>query len=159
MCLMLNKSAPELRGCMQQVKEVRCVVMPPQYGTHAQVNLPAALPEHDYLRGLEPLGWIHSQPNELLQMSAQVRVYVHARLGTPCAPPVLFEVAMQLARSAQEWCLPVMLGLRADASRLMERTEVLMEADVYWWWIFLTLVSDMLLGGCCPAHFQHSQLC
>ncbi len=55
-----------------QVKEIRAVVMVPQYGSHQQVNLPAALPEHDYLRDLEPLGWLHTQPNELLQMSAQV---------------------------------------------------------------------------------------
>ncbi len=46
--------------------------MVPQYGSHQQVNLPNALPEHDYLRDLEPLGWLHTQPNELLQMSAQV---------------------------------------------------------------------------------------
>ena len=54
------------------MKEIRAVVMVPQYGTHQQVHLPSALPEHDYLHDLEPLGWIHTQPNELLQMSAQV---------------------------------------------------------------------------------------
>jgi hypothetical protein len=57
------------------VKEIRAVVMVPQYGSHQQVNLPAALPEHDYLRDLEPLGWLHTQPNELLQMSAQVKLF------------------------------------------------------------------------------------
>lgn len=56
-----------------QVKEIRCVVMVPQHGSHQEVKLPTALPEHDYLRDLEPLGWIHTQPNELSQMSAQVR--------------------------------------------------------------------------------------
>lgn len=56
-----------------QVKEVRCVVMPPQWGNHQQVHLPAGLPEHDYLRDLEPLGWLHTQPNELPQMAPQVR--------------------------------------------------------------------------------------
>ena len=52
-----------------QVKEVRCVVMPPQWGNHAAVNLPNSLPDHELLRELEPLGWIHTQPNELPQMA------------------------------------------------------------------------------------------
>lgn len=47
--------------------------MPPQWGNHMVVNLPSTLPDHDYLRDLEPLGWIHTQPNELPQMSPQVR--------------------------------------------------------------------------------------
>lgn len=55
-----------------QVKEIRCIVMPPQWGTHQQVNLPTALPEHDFLNDLEPLGWMHTQPNELPQLSPQV---------------------------------------------------------------------------------------
>ena len=55
-----------------QVKEIRSIVMVPQHGTHQAINLPMALPEHEYLNDLEPLGWIHTQPNELLQMSAQV---------------------------------------------------------------------------------------
>lgn len=32
-----------------QVKEIRCVVMVPQWGTHQQVHVPNALPQHDYL--------------------------------------------------------------------------------------------------------------
>ena len=52
-----------------QVKEIRCIVMPPQWGNHQQVHLPASLPEHDSLRDLEPLGWLHTQPNELPQLS------------------------------------------------------------------------------------------
>ena len=48
------------------------MVMPPQWGNHQLVNLPANLPEHDYLKDLEPLGWIHTQPNELPQMAPQV---------------------------------------------------------------------------------------
>ncbi|XP_010063538.2 pre-mRNA-processing-splicing factor 8A [Eucalyptus grandis] len=54
-----------------QVKEIRCIAMPPQWGTHQQVNLPSALPQHDFLNDLEPLGWMHSQPNELPQLSPQ----------------------------------------------------------------------------------------
>ncbi len=55
-----------------QVKEIRAIVMPPQHGDHQSVRLPAALPEHDYLADLEPLGWLHTQPNELPQMAPQV---------------------------------------------------------------------------------------
>jgi len=52
-----------------QVKEIRCIVIPPQWGTHQQVQMPNQLPEHEYLKDLEPLGWIHTQPNELPQLS------------------------------------------------------------------------------------------
>ena len=62
-----------------QVKEIRCVVMPPQWGSHQQVHLPSQLPEHDYLRDLEPLGWLHTQPNELPQLSP-VDVTMHANM-------------------------------------------------------------------------------
>ena len=62
-----------------QVKEIRCVVMPPQWGNHAQVNLPTALPEHEYLEDLEPLGWLHTQPNESPQLPP-ADVCAHARI-------------------------------------------------------------------------------
>ncbi|OWM69620.1 pre-mRNA-processing-splicing factor 8A [Punica granatum] len=62
-----------------QVKEIRCIAMPPQWGTHQQVNLPSALPEHDFLNDLEPLGWMHTQPNELPQLSPQ-DLTSHARI-------------------------------------------------------------------------------
>lgn len=62
-----------------QVKEIRCIVMPPQWGNHQIVNLPSSLPEHDYLRDLEPLGWLHTQPNELPQMAPQ-DVTAHAKM-------------------------------------------------------------------------------
>ncbi|KAL0026492.1 hypothetical protein WJX77_002478 [Trebouxia sp. C0004] len=62
-----------------QVKEVRCVVMPPQWGNHQMVNLPHTLPEHDYLKDLEPLGWLHTQPNEQPQMAPQ-DVTMHAKM-------------------------------------------------------------------------------
>ena len=53
------------------VKEIRCLVMPPQLGNHQGVTLPHNLPDHEYLAELEPLGWIHTQPNELPQLSPQ----------------------------------------------------------------------------------------
>jgi len=54
-----------------QVKEIRAIVLPPQWGTHQTVHLPNCLPSHEYLSELEPLGWIHTQPNELPQLSPQ----------------------------------------------------------------------------------------
>lgn len=34
-----------------QVKEIRCIVMPPQWGTHQTVHLPMLLPGHELLKG------------------------------------------------------------------------------------------------------------
>ena len=45
--------------------------MVPQWGTHQTVHLPNQLPQHAYLKEMEPLGWIHTQPNELPQLSPQ----------------------------------------------------------------------------------------
>mmetsp|Transcript_19842 Transcript_19842/g.58838 ORF Transcript_19842/g.58838 Transcript_19842/m.58838 type:complete len:2310 (+) Transcript_19842:69-6998(+) len=53
----------------QHVKEVRCIVLVPQVGNHQAVTLPSQLPKHDYLEDLEPLGWVHTQPNELPQLA------------------------------------------------------------------------------------------
>ncbi len=66
-------------------------MMVPQWGNHQVVNLPSSLPEHEYLADLEPLGWIHTQPNELPQMAPQ-DVTAHAkmlevRLFASCADP------------------------------------------------------------------------
>lgn len=33
-----------------QVKEIRCIVMVPQWGTHQTVHLPSQLPQHEYLK-------------------------------------------------------------------------------------------------------------
>uniref|UniRef100_A0ACD6A9X4 Uncharacterized protein n=1 Tax=Avena sativa TaxID=4498 RepID=A0ACD6A9X4_AVESA len=54
-----------------QVKEIRCISIPPQHGTHQMVTLPSNLPEHEFLADLEPLGWMHTQPNEAPQLSPQ----------------------------------------------------------------------------------------
>merc|ERR1712139_181563 len=54
-----------------QVKEIRCLVMPPQLGTHQTTTLPHNLPEHEYLKEMEPLGWLYTQPNELPQLAPQ----------------------------------------------------------------------------------------
>jgi len=60
------------------VKEIRCIVMPPQLGTHQLVQLPIVVPEHKYLQDLEPLGWIHTQPNEQPQLAPE-DVILHSR--------------------------------------------------------------------------------
>ena len=62
-----------------QVKEIRCIVLVPQWGTATQVNVPNLLPEHEYLKELEPLGWLHTQPNELQHLAPQ-DVTTHARI-------------------------------------------------------------------------------
>eukprot|EP01023_Acetabularia_acetabulum_P022170 TRINITY_DN21894_c0_g1_i3.p1 TRINITY_DN21894_c0_g1~~TRINITY_DN21894_c0_g1_i3.p1 ORF type:complete len:470 (+),score=67.88 TRINITY_DN21894_c0_g1_i3:644-2053(+) len=62
-----------------QVKEIRCIVMPPQRGDHQSVQLPKDLPDHDYLRELQPLGWCHTQPSESQQMAPQ-DVTAHAKM-------------------------------------------------------------------------------
>ena len=61
-----------------QVKEIRCIALPPQWGTHQTVHLPHMQPQHEYLKDLEPLGWIHTQPNELPQLSPQ-DICTHAK--------------------------------------------------------------------------------
>lgn len=62
-----------------QVKEIRCIVLVPQWGTHQIVHLPHALPAHDYLAGLEPLGWLHTQPSESPMLAPQ-DVTTHAKI-------------------------------------------------------------------------------
>ena len=51
-----------------QVKEVRCLVLVPQVGNHKGVTLPKRVPDHELLEDLEPLGWLHTQPSELMQL-------------------------------------------------------------------------------------------
>lgn len=62
-----------------QVKEIRVIVLVPQWGTHQQVNLPSMLPKHEQLADFEPLGWIHTQPNEMPQLSP-FDVTMHAKI-------------------------------------------------------------------------------
>jgi pre-mRNA-processing factor 8 len=54
------------------VREVRCIVFVPQIGTHQSVSLPKKLPDCEMLKDMQPLGWIHTQPNELIQNGVQV---------------------------------------------------------------------------------------
>ncbi|GKF43619.1 pre-mRNA-processing-splicing factor 8A [Tanacetum coccineum] len=52
--------------------------MPPQYDTYQQAHFPSALPQHDLLNDLEPLGWMHTQAYDLTQLSPQDLTF-HAR--------------------------------------------------------------------------------
>jgi pre-mRNA-processing factor 8 len=51
------------------VKEVRCIVLVPQLGTHQSYTIPNQLPEDDNLEGMEPLGIIHTQATESNQLT------------------------------------------------------------------------------------------
>ncbi|KAJ5103300.1 hypothetical protein N7532_003829 [Penicillium argentinense] len=63
-----------------QVKEICTIVMVPQVGNTRDVQLPHELPQHDYLKSLEPLGVIHTvSGNEPHYLSA-ADVTQHARL-------------------------------------------------------------------------------
>lgn len=63
-----------------QVKEIKCIVLVPQIGGLRNVQLPQQLPQHEMLKGMEPLGLIHTMSgNELPYMSA-ADVTEHAKL-------------------------------------------------------------------------------
>ena len=47
--------------------------------THQSSYLPVQLPQHEYLKDLEPLGWMHTQPTELPQLSPQ-DITTHAKV-------------------------------------------------------------------------------
>ena len=51
------------------VKEIRCIVMVPQLGSHKSLTVPKMFPEHDSIEDLEPLGWIHTQPSEVKHLT------------------------------------------------------------------------------------------
>ncbi|KAM3567602.1 hypothetical protein VYU27_010257, partial [Nannochloropsis oceanica] len=52
-----------------QVKEIRCIVMVPQVGSHKSVTLPMKLPDSEELKDLEPLGIIHTTAHETNQLA------------------------------------------------------------------------------------------
>jgi pre-mRNA-processing factor 8 len=62
-----------------QVKEVHCIVLPPQWGNHQQVKMPHMVPEHNFLDEYEPLGWLHTQSNDSTEMSVSDLV-AHSRM-------------------------------------------------------------------------------
>ena len=46
------------------IKEIKCIVLVPQTGSHLNLTFANQIPEHQLLSDLEPLGWIHTQPIE-----------------------------------------------------------------------------------------------
>jgi hypothetical protein len=40
------------------------------------VTLPENLPEHEFFNDLQPLGWMHTQPNEDPHLSPRFEVYL-----------------------------------------------------------------------------------
>jgi pre-mRNA-processing factor 8 len=62
-----------------KVKEIRCIVLVPQVGSHQGTTLPRRLPAHEYLSDLEPLGWIHTQPTETPQPPAN-DIITHSKI-------------------------------------------------------------------------------
>ena len=94
------------------VKEVRVLVLVPQTGTHQAVSLPRQAPEHEALRGLECLGWIHTQPNELPALAAQ-DVTLHARLAADRA-----SVGFDAAAAAAGRCVVLTVSFTPGSASL-----------------------------------------
>ena len=46
------------------IKEIKCIVLVPQTGSHINITFANQIPDHPSLNDLEPLGWIHTQPIE-----------------------------------------------------------------------------------------------
>src|ERR1700761_2213132 len=63
-----------------QVKEIRCIVMIPQIGGLRNVQLPQQLPQHEYLKELEPLGVIHTISGNEPRYMTSMDVTQHAQL-------------------------------------------------------------------------------
>lgn len=80
---MRTQVAGFLYGCSPPdnaaVKEIQCIAMVPQRGSNVTVELPMKLPDDEMLlRGLEPLGWIHTQDREFRHLTSN-DVTVHAK--------------------------------------------------------------------------------
>ena len=73
--------------------------MPPQLGTHQTVTLPDVLPESPSLEGLEPLGWIHTQPNELPELAMQDVISHSKFLVDNSSKPVVIALLCQCTAS------------------------------------------------------------
>lgn len=51
----------------ETIKEIKCIIMPPQIGNYNNVKTPINIPNHKnniYLNNYQPLGWIHTQSHE-----------------------------------------------------------------------------------------------
>lgn len=63
-----------------QVKEIRTIVMVPQVGNTRDVQLAQQLPQHEYLKSMEPLGIIHTLSGNEPQYMTATDVTMHSRL-------------------------------------------------------------------------------
>ena len=63
-----------------QVKEIRTIVMMPQVGNTRDIQLAHQLPQHEYLKNMEPLGVIHTLSGNEPHYMSSVDVTQHARL-------------------------------------------------------------------------------
>jgi pre-mRNA-processing factor 8 len=63
-----------------QVKEIRTIVMIPQVGSTRDVQLPSYLPQHEYLKYMEPLGIIHTASGSEPSYMTANDVTTHSRL-------------------------------------------------------------------------------
>lgn len=81
--LLYGVSSTNKSGVPQpSIKEIRCIVIPPQRGTHQMVYLPDQQPSHKLLEGLEPLGWCHTQLyGSAIELSPQ-DVVTHSKIVT-----------------------------------------------------------------------------
>ncbi|ANQ06110.1 Pre-mRNA splicing factor [Plasmodium coatneyi] len=57
------------------VKEIRCILIPPQIGNYQSVTLSNYLPSSKYLDNLELLGWIHTQTTNCSNTSNHLTTY------------------------------------------------------------------------------------
>ncbi|SBT31059.1 pre-mRNA-processing-splicing factor 8, putative (PRPF8) [Plasmodium ovale wallikeri] len=57
------------------VKEIKCILIPPQIGNYQSVTLSTYLPSSKYLKNLEILGWIHTQTTNCSNMSNHLTTY------------------------------------------------------------------------------------
>ncbi|AOA63379.1 U4/U6-U5 snRNP complex splicing factor [Komagataella phaffii CBS 7435] len=64
-----------------QVKEIHCLVLVPQLGSNISVSMAKLPATCEYLEGLEPLGWIHTQSTDSDYLSA-ADVTEHARFSS-----------------------------------------------------------------------------
>ncbi|KAA8494906.1 Pre-mRNA-processing-splicing factor 8 [Porphyridium purpureum] len=63
---MYGVSAPDV----PHVKEIHCIVLPPQTGNFNSVSLSSITAQHhELLSDLEPIGWLHTQPTELSELA------------------------------------------------------------------------------------------
>lgn len=74
-----------LYGCSPgdepMIKEIRALVVPPQWGNSYMIHMPSAVPHHSALEGLEPIGFIHTHTmDEEVEMMPPADAILSAKL-------------------------------------------------------------------------------